>query len=42
MNKPGLVNDVLARVLAAEAVLVTRVRLPAGVSLFCLGERGAV
>ncbi len=41
MNKPGLVNDVLARVLAAEAVLVAHLRLPAGVSLFCLGERSS-
>jgi len=41
MTKPGLVNDVLARVLSAEAVLVTRLRLPAGVSLLCLAQRSS-
>jgi SAM-dependent methyltransferase len=39
MTKPGLVNDVLTRVFAAEGKLVTRMRLPVGVSVLCLAER---
>lgn len=39
MTKPGLVNDALTRVFAAEGRLVTRWRLPVGVSLLCLAER---
>lgn len=41
MTKPGLVNDTLARVLAAEGRWLTRWRLPVGVSLVCLAERQA-
>lgn len=39
MTKPGLVNDVLTRIFAAEGALLTRWRLPVGVSLLCLAER---
>jgi SAM-dependent methyltransferase len=39
MTKPGLVNDTLARVFAAEGRLLTRWRLPVGVSVVCLAER---
>jgi SAM-dependent methyltransferase len=41
MTKPGTVNDILTRVLAAEGSLITRWRLPVGVSLVCLAERTA-
>jgi SAM-dependent methyltransferase len=41
MTKPGLVNDVLTRVFAAEGRLVARWRLPVGVSVVCLAERRA-
>jgi ubiquinone/menaquinone biosynthesis C-methylase UbiE len=39
MTKPGLVNDILTRILAAEGTLVTRWQLPVGVSVVCLAER---
>jgi hypothetical protein len=39
MTKPGLVNDVLARVFAVEGRMLTRFRLPVGVSVVCLAER---
>jgi SAM-dependent methyltransferase len=39
LTKPGRVNDVLARVFAAEAPLVERFRLPFGVSILALAER---
>jgi SAM-dependent methyltransferase len=42
MTKPGLVNDVLARVFATEGRMLTRWRLPVGVSVVCLAERTAV
>lgn len=41
MTKPGLVNDVLTRVFAAEGRMLTRWRLPVGVSVVCLAERTA-
>lgn len=41
MTKPGLVNDTLARVFAAEGRWLTRWRLPVGVSVVCLAERRA-
>jgi len=41
MTKPGLVNDTLARVFAAEGWLLARWRLPVGVSIVCLAERRA-
>jgi ubiquinone/menaquinone biosynthesis C-methylase UbiE len=41
MTKPGLVNDVLTRVFAAEGRMLTRFRLPVGVSVVCLAERRA-
>ena len=41
MTKPGLVNDVLARVFASEGRVLTRWRLPVGVSVVCLAERTA-
>ena len=41
MTKPGLVNDTLTRVFAAEGRLLTRWRLPVGVSVVCLAERRA-
>jgi len=41
MTKPGVVNDVLAKVFAAESTLVTRWRLPVGVSVVCLAQRNA-
>lgn len=39
MTKPGLVNDVLARVFAVEGRMLSRFRLPVGVSVVCLAER---
>lgn len=39
MTKPGLVNDALARVFAAEGRWLARWRLPVGVSVVCLAER---
>ena len=39
MTKPGLVNDALSGVFAAEGALLTRFRLPVGASLVCLAER---
>ena len=39
MTKPGLVNDTLARVFAAEGRWLARWRLPVGVSVVCLAER---
>ena len=39
MTKPGLVNDALTRLFAAERAVISRVRLPVGVSLLCLAER---
>jgi SAM-dependent methyltransferase len=39
MTKPGLVNDTLTRVFAAEGRWLARWRLPVGVSLVCLAER---
>jgi ubiquinone/menaquinone biosynthesis C-methylase UbiE len=39
MTKPGLMNDALTRVFAAEGRVLTRWRLPVGVSLLCLAER---
>ncbi len=39
MTKPGLVNDTLTHVFGAEGRLLTRWRLPVGVSLLCLAER---
>jgi hypothetical protein len=39
MTKPGLVNDTLTRVFAAEGRWLSRWRLPVGVSLVCLAER---
>jgi len=41
MTKPGLVNDVLTRVFAAEGHVVARRRLPVGVSVVCLATRQA-
>ena len=41
MTKPGLVNDTLARVFAAEGRWLARWRLPVGVSVVCLAERRA-
>ncbi len=41
MTKPGLVNDVLTRVFAAEGAVLARGRLPVGVSVVCLAERAA-
>ncbi len=41
MTKPGLVNDTLTRVFAAEGRWLARWRLPVGVSLVCLAERRA-
>jgi len=41
ITKPGLVNDVLAKVFASESTLVTRWRLPVGVSVLCLAQRDA-
>jgi SAM-dependent methyltransferase len=41
MTRPGLVNDALARVFAAEGRWLARRRLPVGVSLVCLAERPA-
>jgi SAM-dependent methyltransferase len=41
MTKPGLVNDTLTRVFAAEGRWLTRWRLPVGVSIVCLAERRA-
>jgi len=41
MTKPGFVNDTLTRVFAAEGRLLTRWRLPVGVSIVCLAERQA-
>jgi SAM-dependent methyltransferase len=41
MTRPGLVNDLLTAVFAAEGPLVTRWRLPVGVSLLCLAQRDA-
>jgi SAM-dependent methyltransferase len=41
MTKPGLVNDALSRVLAAEGRWLERWRLPVGVSVVCLAERRA-
>jgi SAM-dependent methyltransferase len=39
MTKPGLVNDTLTRVFAAEGRWLARWPLPVGVSLVCLAER---
>ena len=39
MTRPGLVNDLLTRLFAAERAFITRFRLPVGVSLLCLAER---
>jgi ubiquinone/menaquinone biosynthesis C-methylase UbiE len=39
MTKPGFVNDTLTRLFAAERSIISRVRLPVGVSLLCLAER---
>jgi hypothetical protein len=39
MTKPGLLNDALTRLFAAERSIISRVRLPVGVSLLCLAER---
>jgi SAM-dependent methyltransferase len=39
MTKPGLVNDLLTRVFASEGRMLTRWRLPVGVSVVCLAER---
>ena len=41
MTKPGLVNDTLSRVFAAEGRWLAHWRLPVGVSLVCLAERRA-
>jgi ubiquinone/menaquinone biosynthesis C-methylase UbiE len=41
MTRPGRVNDLLTRIFAAEGALLTRWRLPVGVSLVCLAERVA-
>src|SRR5262249_45110969 len=41
LTRPGLLNDVLTRIFAAEGLLVTRWRLPVGVSLICVAERAA-
>jgi ubiquinone/menaquinone biosynthesis C-methylase UbiE len=41
MTKPGLVNDALSGVFAAEGALLARWRLPVGVSVVCLAERRA-
>jgi hypothetical protein len=41
MTKPGLVNDTLTRVFAAEGRWLARWRLPVGVSIVCLAERRA-
>jgi SAM-dependent methyltransferase len=41
MNRPGTINDVLARVLGGEASLVRRINLPFGVSLLALAHRGS-
>ena len=41
MTKPGFVNDTLTRVFAAEGRLLSRWRLPVGVSIVCLAERRA-
>jgi len=39
MTKPGVMNDLLTRIFAAEGALLTRWRLPVGVSVVCLAER---
>ena len=39
MTKPGPLNDILTHVFGAEGRLLTRWRLPVGVSLLCLAER---
>lgn len=39
LTKPGRLNDALARVFAAEAPLVDRLRLPFGVSILALAAR---
>ena len=39
MTKPGLVNDALTRLFASERLVISRMRLPVGVSLLCLAER---
>jgi hypothetical protein len=41
LTKPGLMNDLLARVFAAEGTIIARWRLPFGVSLLCLAQRPA-
>lgn len=41
MTKPGLLNDALTRVFAAEGRWLARWRLPVGVSVVCLAERRA-
>jgi len=41
MTKPGLVNDALTHIFAAEGRWLARWRLPVGVSLMCLAERPA-
>ncbi len=41
MTKPGLVNDALTKVFGAEGRWLARGRLPVGVSLVCLAQRGA-
>ncbi len=41
MTRPGLVNDTLTRIFAAEGRWLARWRLPVGVSLVCLAERRA-
>jgi SAM-dependent methyltransferase len=40
MTKPGRVNDLLARVFAAEGPLIARANLPVGVSLLAVAKRG--
>ncbi len=39
MTKPGMLNDALTWLFAAERSLIARVRIPIGVSLLCLAER---
>jgi SAM-dependent methyltransferase len=39
LTRPGLLNDMLTRIFAAEGLLVAHWRLPVGVSLICLAER---
>jgi len=41
MTKPGVLNNVLTRIFAAEGALLSSWRLPVGVSVVCLAQRVA-